>query len=315
MLAVWCFFLISGFLVSKILYDCYKDRPRDFLVNRFLRIFPTYWAALSIGVILMYTQTDIESQSRFSTFEPTRISQWVRNIFIFGSSDSNVFQWIVKPAGSLAIELNWYLILFIGSFFTKRWLRIFLICMLPIPVILALAVKSPIEIFGAGFPFALGALAYHSKFHSPVILQKLALILLPAFLFLVPHYMGFSAFDNTKPGRWLNFIAVALLLYIAMPWLATEKPAGRLSKLAGELSYPLFLIHFYVAFIIAKVWQFQGETWEMLTTVSALSLLASYLLVIVIERPIGAIRTRIRNNNHSNKSVTDFLPTSQEIQP
>ena len=52
-IAVWLFFMISGYLVSKILYETYQNRPADFVLNRFLRLFPAYWTVLIFGFALL----------------------------------------------------------------------------------------------------------------------------------------------------------------------------------------------------------------------------------------------------------------------
>ncbi|MFT4572499.1 MAG: peptidoglycan/LPS O-acetylase OafA/YrhL, partial [Candidatus Binatia bacterium] len=145
MLAVWCFFLISGFLVSNILYGRYNNRPKDFLTNRFLRIFPTYWTALFLGLCLVLYQADTPPGLPFELFAPSTFIQWWRNIFLFGSAGTHIFQWVVAPAGSLSLELTWYLILFVGSFFPRKWLLTFLFAMLTVPFILALHFDESIE--------------------------------------------------------------------------------------------------------------------------------------------------------------------------
>src|SRR5262245_21674570 len=48
--AVQAFFVISGFLVTLIATGQYKDRPWSYLLNRFLRIYPTYWACLAVTI-------------------------------------------------------------------------------------------------------------------------------------------------------------------------------------------------------------------------------------------------------------------------
>src|SRR5450631_1869306 len=50
--AVYCFFLLSGFLLMT---GVYADRPTDFFLNRFLRLYPMYWGALIITFLLWAT--------------------------------------------------------------------------------------------------------------------------------------------------------------------------------------------------------------------------------------------------------------------
>jgi peptidoglycan/LPS O-acetylase OafA/YrhL len=54
-MAVICFFIISGFLMTMILETKYLDRTKIYFINRLLRIFPPYIAALLFAVVIFYT--------------------------------------------------------------------------------------------------------------------------------------------------------------------------------------------------------------------------------------------------------------------
>lgn len=53
--AVFGFYLISGYLITRVLNDTYKFDFYTFASNRFLRLFPIYYfvAALTLAVILL----------------------------------------------------------------------------------------------------------------------------------------------------------------------------------------------------------------------------------------------------------------------
>ena len=85
-LAVWCFFVISGYLVSEILYGRYHNRPRDFLLNRFLRIYPIYWVSAALGVALFFLLPERPGESQLRLFLPQGYQQWLLNVTLFGSS-------------------------------------------------------------------------------------------------------------------------------------------------------------------------------------------------------------------------------------
>lgn len=50
--AVQIFFIISGFYMAMVLSSSRYATPRDFYLSRFLRIFPPYWIALTVTVLL-----------------------------------------------------------------------------------------------------------------------------------------------------------------------------------------------------------------------------------------------------------------------
>jgi len=47
---VFCFFVLSGFVIAEALDRFYPGVPHRFLANRLLRIYPTYWAVCAIAV-------------------------------------------------------------------------------------------------------------------------------------------------------------------------------------------------------------------------------------------------------------------------
>lgn len=52
LLAVNFFYVISGFLITLVLHETYKFSFRPFAINRFLRLFPSYYVFLGVGIFL-----------------------------------------------------------------------------------------------------------------------------------------------------------------------------------------------------------------------------------------------------------------------
>ena len=53
--AVNCFYVISGYLITLILHSTYNFELSRFALNRFLRLYPTYWFACFVGFIIIST--------------------------------------------------------------------------------------------------------------------------------------------------------------------------------------------------------------------------------------------------------------------
>jgi peptidoglycan/LPS O-acetylase OafA/YrhL len=49
--AVFGFFCLSGFLMTLLIDGPYKGRPDAFAANRFLRLFPLYWATIALTAL------------------------------------------------------------------------------------------------------------------------------------------------------------------------------------------------------------------------------------------------------------------------
>ena len=216
------------------------------------------------------------------------------NLFIFGLSTGST---IVRPAWTLAVELNWYLILFIGSMLSLRWVLIFLIANLLIPFAILYFSTEEIYSNGAGFAFALGALAFHIRLTPPKWLQIGSLVGLVILMYVIPVYARISSFNIIDPRISLCLIGAVLLLYLALPWIIKEGDVSNLSKLAGELSYPLFLIHFFAIYVSMRVFDLPRVGWETMIATTVIGLIASLLIVKFVEHPVAIIRANIRERN------------------
>lgn len=104
--AVFAFYLLSGFLMTKVLRSRYGDGVGGtlrFLANRALRIFPPYWAviALTLAILLLWPQ----DSARFhpSMRLPGTAREWLQNVFILGLEGAPIR--LVPPAWSLDVEL------------------------------------------------------------------------------------------------------------------------------------------------------------------------------------------------------------------
>lgn len=296
MIAVWCFFFISGFLVSTILYGRYQNRHADFVVNRFLRIFPTYWFALALGIILI--KVNPEGAIAFDPYffyMPETVNSWISNLFIFGLPPGAS---VVTPAWSLAIELNWYLILLVGSMLPLRWLMIFLCANLILPFFIIYFSAEAIYGSGAGFSFALGALTYHIRLTPPKYIQITAFIALLIIMFIVPVYTELSAYESNSIGVSYSLLGSVVFLYLAFPWLIKTGKISYWSKLAGEVSYPFFLVHMFTIRISMELFDLPRLGWDTLAVSTIISLLLSLLIVKFIEHPVAIFRKRIRERDN-----------------
>lgn len=195
--------------------------------------------------------------------------------------------------------------MFLGGFLPRRLLIPTLTALLIAPVILHFNFNESILIKGAGYCFALGALAFHLRTSAPRIVQLGSLALLPVLLFAVLLYFGLSVFETTT-GVWLTYMAVPLLLCVAMPWLAVKSPASKLSQLAGDLSYPLFLIHCYVIFALKAYFDMPQAGWDLVIATIAISVPLSCLMLFVVDRPIAHIRSVIRYRGVDSQRTSTF---------
>jgi len=279
--AVQLFYVISGFLMSLVLNEnsSYHNTIK-FYLNRILRIYPVYLsvAILSTIWLLIYDSDFIRVyQSIPSSAECLLI---VSNFFIFGQdwvmfsgiehsnlvfstdfskSEVFLFQGLVIPqAWTLGVELSFYLI----APFVLRSLRKIIALL-----VLSILLRIILVINGIGlhdpwtyrfFPLELalflsGALAHRyilpfwndflrSNDHPKIIL--LGMVYLIVFIFFygyvaIPEIIKFS----------LLFISFLFFLPIAFIYQNESK----FDKKIGELSYPIYVGHMLVIWILGAL--------------------------------------------------------------
>jgi peptidoglycan/LPS O-acetylase OafA/YrhL len=331
--AVQIFYMISGFLIALILRGKYADSPNGnwiFYSNRAVKIFVPYLTLLAATVALsalfyVFTGNAVSLNSFVAEGSTMSIGTWLfavlTNLFILGQEwaflliyrsgqllfslqafdqPPNASQFvIILPAWSLSIELAFYAI---APFILRR--KVF--------VIAAVAFAScwfRFEAYRRGyynaatdcrfFPFELslflfGSLSYflcdllnrRSRFHPT--LSACLTALLVALVALHPRWV------DIKPYQF--FVLVALLL----PALFDFTTRHRWDRWMGELSYPLYLVHWPIlsfGVVISKLPHMGGfgQSQAYPYALIAVSLIASHAINQWIVNPIDSWRqARIR---------------------
>jgi len=305
-LGVDIFFVLSGFLITRILLD-EKERHiavTGFLLRRIARIFPAYYLML---LVIGLTDPDV----RGFWYSVTYLSNFY---FSFDHEFSPLLH-----TWSLAIEEHFYLLWpWVVAFLPVALSRSFLVrFVLPIAVVLAIttAYLEPTLHYEADAliyritwyrMLSLGAgalLAYHETYlrTHPQALLKLSLLvgcagaaLLPTVL-LVEHQwigpimlVGFSAVSTTS-------VSFAIWMHTVATWPAKLLRARALRGI-GQISYGLYLYHFPIFAALGIGPGDEAATPGPIRSVIAvlLSFAAAWISFIVFEKPLQrALRRRV----------------------
>lgn len=263
--ATFGFYLLSGYLITLVLQQKYSfsiQGIKNYLLSRFLRIYPTYFIVLLITILaLLIFPPNFLSNISTGMQLPSSISEWLPNIFIFGATGlNNIIPVRVVP---VVWMINVLLILYLLAFFIARskegaviW---FIISLAYTISMIGLHFPSYFRYFSvlaASLPFSLGSLAYWYRDTLRKIFRPWTLIITaPAFLvhgalagkiWLHPNISGlyFSLF--------LSFVIVVALSQINQskvpPWL------GKIDKVLGGISYPIFLSHLLIATLLGGLY-------------------------------------------------------------
>lgn len=289
-LGVDLFFLISGFVV---LMSAWGRTPRAFAVSRLARLYPAYWVGIAATTLVTVTL----GAGMFDV----SFSQVLVNLTMFQSvanvENVDVVYW------TLWTEMRFYfligLLTLIGMTRTRvmilmwGWLGLTALVQVGLlPGIADLVVQSEFShYFIAGMalfllyeygldwqialivPLCLGNAAYRAIGYADSVGRRygveydsVAVVAVVVGIFLI-----------------MTLIALRVLRRLARPWLAT----------AGALTYPLYLLHAHIGFILINRIGDAVNRYVLLIGLIVVMLLAAYAVYRWVERPVGPLIRRL----------------------
>lgn len=287
--AVIVFYMLAGHVVCRL----WQRRPERgaalwFYQDRFWRIIPLYGVTVVLAVLLW----SYGAQSYYFSREPG-LNDWLANILIiplnyYMYSGQETFT-LVPPAWSLAVELQFYLLV---PLILGRTGLVVLATLLSLSVFICAQLGwLNTDVFGyrllagVAFVFLAGTLLGDSRRWAKALLALLWL----ASLFYVIWLFGWGIRVpfNTEVALGLTMGLPLLILLQRYPF---RGPWQILQRKAGDLSYGLFLLHFPV------IWLLQLAGWSEHPSIGAVWLLSAafaWLAHYCVERPVWQrFRTR-----------------------
>lgn len=329
--AVHGFFILSGYLMTYIMNRTYGysfKGIRAFALNRFLRLYPAYWAILvaSVIVILWFGETNSVRYREF-IFIPSSFSEWSQNVSLifFDLFPDRVSPRVSPPTWALTIEVVFYLLIAVGISKSKRitlaWLFASGLYMLLTHVFhLDYRYRYSI-VFSGTLPFAIGAIAYH--FYDSIkkyVPYKNSTTLIPALLLAFIVNSAIAAFSEQAGfGKgvflcfYLNYLINAAIIILLidgkMPLVSKA-----LDKAIGDYSYPLYLMHWQVGFAASMMlWGipingFNTQGIAALVLALPICFILCWLVIRGVDEPIERLRKRIKTANRAPDVNVALVP-------
>jgi peptidoglycan/LPS O-acetylase OafA/YrhL len=316
--AVATFFFISGFLMPLTFDTHYRAYgtiagTRKFYLNRFLRIYPIYWASLAVTLlaVLVYGPKLMEHATTVEDLSSPRT--YLSNVLLLGLNQTRLWGGDFRfnpPAWTLDVELQYYLL---------------------VPLLLLLIVKSPRTV--SAVLAALAALSIYLFFRPVGLLDVDRSLLAWSFFFLLGIMFYLSPqLQSLALHKTLLGIAIAALLFIA--WysphqnvaiicvtlacmivsahllvLQQNRRFGSWDRLLGDLSYPTYILHWICVQLIAR---WLGDAFAplppaarfgtVLTINVVISTAVAYAGLRAIGDPVEMLRRRIRDGRSGKVS-------------
>lgn len=351
-IAVFTFYVISGYLITRVVATRYANGPdglRRFALNRAIRLMPVYWLVLifALGVTALFpiaastVEPQLFSPRSWAELLPQLTSLGTRpfdifTIFGWGAAPDDPLRSLVIPtAKTLSVEIVFYVLIAVALARHKR-----LSTGLWVASVIFAFVTSVQDNYdrgyetyiGASTAFLTGAMIFHHRDAirngllriniRPTLGTALAAITaLAAFaLWQDAAYIGLRVLGWEKEAAnailplnriWIPYAALPLSAFALWAtieprpkpghWL-TDNRMAHVNDMAGDLSYPIFLIHYPAgAFTLGMTnWllpntpasSMGSPVWLALTLIVTVAM--SVFAVFVVERPLGRLRAKIR---------------------
>ena len=328
--AVQLFYMISGFLISYVLVErkVYKS-TRSFYINRYLRLYPIYFVVALLSLVAFVFAAAIGKEVGF--FKVYHDAPLAANILLVVSNAAIFFQdWVMFSAiqsGELVFSANFLksqVVLYPGLLVPQAWtlgveLTFYLIApfvlvrkqVLLLLLALSIALRAYLLYLGLGksdpwtyrfFPaelalFLLGALAhqvllpfYRKTLRGGGLLELFANL---STYILIAMTLVYWLVPLRETIKTVILLSVFLLL---MPLTFVFQTQRRWDKWIGDLSYPIYICHMLIIFIVTPVLDWFDITDRLLgsTAVVAATIGFSVMLNILVGRPIESLRSRVR---------------------
>jgi peptidoglycan/LPS O-acetylase OafA/YrhL len=273
------FFIISGFV---ILMTAQKREWFGFVISRIVRLYPAYWFSVTLTAVVILAAHN----NRYSV----GLGQYLANLTmiqqVFDIQDVDGVYW------SLYVELIFYFWVFLVSI-TRQIANADKILGVWLAASVAINVFGGLTFTGLDFwilprwscYFIAGGAFFLIHQRGPsVYLAALALI-----SYVMAIGLEVQHLERGNPYVVGGLISLFFLIFaaISLDWTPPVKAPWMIS--IGLLTYPLYLIHQNIGYLLLEELHGTIPRLGSLAVVVTIVLAGSYLIATQIERPIGAM--------------------------
>lgn len=287
-LGVDFFFIISGFV---ILLTASTKSPKDFVISRMVRLYPNYW----VGCLLTFLVLLAVDPPQF----PVAVGQFLVNLTMLqtfvGVSHIDSVYW------SLVVELKFYLLTFVVlALGLLRFIPWVLAGWWTISVVLTHFVRLPYadyflipewsSYFIAGCVFFLVRRDGFRPWHGALLLGCLYLAVFRALdvrLDLIEHFH-----HEFSPIAIAGHIALFFVFFGLFSTRRTRIIASPRWVALGALTYPLYLVHQRVGYVLIQALQSHWPRFLVLTFVTVCMLALAWAIHRSVEVPFSPVFRR-----------------------
>ena len=234
-LGVPVFFIISGYCLAQTI-ELRVQRPRvllSFWADRLLRIFPVYWAALVLAMLLDWGATPFNGLPAESAF-PSTPQAWFANLTLCSTWMAQTVRLTV--AWSLEFEIGFYVLLGFAILLAPAQRLFRLVYYLGLTIIAHLpGMRDWAPILSQWPHFACGLAIYFAREKSLHLAARMIALLYPILV------AGYYLWTSEVMAAFAPLVSLAILASLAI-----EPPLRlplRYLGFIGVASYSIYLIH------------------------------------------------------------------------
>ena len=327
-IAVQCFYIISGFYMGIILEEKYKlSDYKLFISNRFLRLLPTYWMVILCMIvtsIIWYNFSEQKSSLFFEKFNNhfselsfssvlvvifSDIFLIFQDVFLFLGLSSDGHYEFVKDFRTTNLSLS------IFSLVPQAWtIGMEIMFYLLVPFLVRLKSYFLIGLAIAAFLFRL--FMYHKRydfdpwtyrfFPFEFMFFIFGLLAFRFYLYLRNKSLS-SLIQNVTYGFILSFILLyqfiplnatfkyvsfVILFAFSLPVIFIKFKSNKIDRWIGEFSYPIYICHVFIIILVNVFYsKYNFVSHNFLSLIILIcTLIFSYFLIKFISEPIEKIR-------------------------
>lgn len=323
--AVHAFFILSGFLMTTVMTKTYGYSPAGvggFAINRFLRLFPSYWAILLLIIGSIHWWGAGATKAYHSAIAiPGTCAEWLQNLSLIyvNAFPMEVSPRLAPPTWALTVELLFYFVIALGLSRTRGTT----LCWFFASVAYAISTHAQdlgfpyryMHVLSGSLPFAIGAMIFH---FGPWIRQRtLPYSSLPWIAGLIGLFIINADLAALARHRWNLEELFSACLYFNLPINAAliailiNKPKlpvnPRVDKWIGDFSYPVYLCHWQAGFVASMILFGRPERGPSVAGGASFLLallicgLVSLATIHWIDRPIEKLRSIIRARSAASR--------------
>ena len=291
--AVIGFFIISGYLNTLLINKYYNEKNLNQILSyykdRLFRICPQFFFYFIIIVIINYYLNIFEINLFQILLNAPIIS--LGYYMILDNITGIEFIFVNRPTWSLGLELTFYLLIPFTLKFSKKQIINFFFLSLVFYLSAFFLRSSYNEYFvyrlipGTMFIFLIGSFLYFKE-SLYLIIIRIILVIFVILLSLI------SITGNYYMIQYNRDVIIGVIFGIIILNFTKDLRITKIDKFLGDLSYGIFLNHYFIFQIIREYYSFRSFL-ELVFTI-ILSMLFSFISYNLIEKPALNIRKKIR---------------------